>query len=412
MRVLKTIAAGLVVLGIGVASLPDGASAAEEKEGKREAPQIDVSTGKKLNEAIEALNAQKYDEAKADLAKMNLEKLSPYEKSRVYQIYASIAGAQNDYDGVRKNMQNAIASGGLNDIEIQEARYQIAQMFIAEERWQDGINALNEWFQTAENPNSTAYYLLAVAYYQLKKMDQALPPAQKAVDLTETPRESWLQLLLALRVEKEQYNEAIPLLKRLVMADPSKKAYWVQLSAVNRQLERYDESLAVLEVANLAGLLTTDSDLRQMTDLEAFVGIPYRAATNLDKFVAKGTIKPDEKAYERLAYSWIQAREYKKAVSPLQKAGEMHDTGDTFVRLAEVQLQRQDWPGATDALEKALTKGKLKDTGNTQLLMGIALYSNKQPKEARSWFEKAATHDKQKSQAQAWIKHIDAEASS
>ncbi len=413
MRASIAIAVGLVALGaIGLAALPDAVYAAEEKGGKREAPPIDVSTGKKLNEAIEALNAQKYDEAKALLSKMNMEKLSPYEQSRVYQILASVAGAQNDYDGVRKNMQAAIASGGMNDEEQQEARYQIAQMFIAQEKWQDGINALNEWFATAVNPNSTAYYLLAVAYYQLKKPEQALTPAQKAVDLSEAPRESWIQLLLALRIEKEQYQEAIPLLKRLVIADPSKKNYWVQLSAVNRQLERYDDSLAVLEVANMAGLLTTDSDLRPLTDLEAFVGIPYRAATNLDKFIAKGSIKPDEKAYERLAFSWIEARDYKKAVAPLQKAGEMHENGDTFVRLAEVQLQRQDWSGASDALQKALSKGGLKDTGNTQLLMGIALYSNKQPKEARNWFEKAATHDKQRTQAQAWIKHIDADTSS
>jgi tetratricopeptide (TPR) repeat protein len=413
-RASIAIAIGLVTLGaFGVAALPDAASAAEEKSsGKREAPPIDVSTGKKLNEAIEALNAQKYDEAKSLLSKMNMEKLSPYEQSRVYQIFASVAGAQNDYDGVRKNMQNAIASGGLNDEEQQEARYQIAQMYIAQEKWQEGINALNEWFATAVNPNSTAYYLLAVAYYQLKKPDQALVPAQKAVELSESPRESWIQLLLALRIEKEQYQEAIPLLKQLVAADPSKKNYWVQLSAVNRQLERYDDSLAVLEIANMAGLLTTDSDLRPLTDLEAFVGIPYRAASNLDKFIAKGSIKPDEKAYERLAFSWIEARDYKKAVAPLQKAGEMHENGDTFVRLAEVQLQRQDWAGASDALQKALSKGGLKDTGNTQLLMGIALYSNKQPKEARGWFEKAATHDKQKTQAQAWIKHIDADTSS
>ena len=407
--ILATVAATF-----GLAALPNAAYAAEKKqeEGKRDAPSIDASTGKKLNEAIEALNAQKYDEAKAILSKLNMEKLSPYEQSRVYQILASIAGAKTDYDGVRKNMQAAIATGGLNEEEQQEARYQIAQMYIAQEHWQEGINALNEWFQTAVNPNSTAYYLLAVSYYQLKKLDQALTPAQKAVDLAETPRESWLQLLLALRIEKEQYDEAIPLLKRLIMADPTKKNYWVQLSAVNRQLERYDDSLAVLEVANMAGLLTTDSDLRPLTDLEAFVGIPYRSASNLDKFIAKGSIKPDEKAYERLAFSYISAREYKKAVAPLQKAGEMHDTGDTFVRLGEVQLQRQDWAGATDALQKALAKGGLKDTGNTQLLMGIAYYSQKQPKEARVWFVKAAEHEKQKKQADAWIKHIDADLSS
>jgi tetratricopeptide (TPR) repeat protein len=398
-----------LALGLGASA---SAQEAEEKEGKREAPTIDVSTGKRLNEAIEALNAQKYEEAKAALSKMNLEKLSPYEKSRVYQIYASIAGAQNDFDGVRKNMQLAISSGGLNEEEQQEARYQIAQMFIAQERWQDGINALNEWFATAVNPNSTAYYLLAVAYYQLKQVDKALVPAQKAVDLAESPRDSWIQLLLALRIDKEQYAEAVPLLKRLVVSDPGKKNYWIQLSGVNRQLERYDDSLAVLELANVAGLLTTDSELRQLADLEAFVEIPYRAATLMERAIAKGQIKPDERVYERLGYSWIQARNYEKAIAPLSKAGELHDTGDTFVRLAEVQIQRQNWAGATDALQKALAKGRLKDTGNTQLLMGIAFYSNKQPKEAKTWFQRALAHEKVRKQAETWIKHIDAEQSS
>ncbi len=105
-------------LGLGLSASASAQEAEEkEEEGKREAPTIDLSTGKRLNEAIEALNAQKYEEAKAALSKMNLEKLSPYEKSRVYQMYASIAGAQNDYDGVRKNMQLAISSGGLNDEE-------------------------------------------------------------------------------------------------------------------------------------------------------------------------------------------------------------------------------------------------------------------------------------------------------
>ena len=402
-----------MILGMfDLAGAPALAAEAKEEGGKREAPTIDVSTGKRLNEAIEALNAQRYDEAKAALSKMNLEKLSPYEKSRVYQIYASIAGAQNDYDGVRKNMQNAIASGGLNDEEQQEARYQIAQMYIAQEKWQEGINALNEWFTTAVNPNSTAYYLLAVAYYQIKKVDAALVPAQKAVELAENPRDSWIQLLLALRIDKEQYAEAVPLLKRLVQSDPGKKNYWIQLSGVNRQLERYDDSLAALELANAAGLLTTESELRQLADLEAFVEIPYRSATLLERSIAKGLVKGDEKVYERLGFSWIQARDYAKSIAPLQKAGELHDGGDTFVRLAEVQIQRQDWPGATDALQKALAKGKLKDTGNTQLLMGIALYSNKQPKEARVWFQRATAYEKVKKQAETWIKHIDAEQSS
>ena len=59
-------------------------------------------------------------------------------------------------------------------------------------------------------PNSTAYYLLAVAYYQQGDKRRALAPAEKAVELSEKPQESWLQLLLALRLQNEQYAEAVP----------------------------------------------------------------------------------------------------------------------------------------------------------------------------------------------------------
>src|SRR5262249_21181312 len=148
-----------------------GSVAAEEKkedESKREAPVVDPTTGKKLSDAIEALNAGKFDDAKALLGKLNPEKLSPYELSRVEQIYASIAQSQNDYTGALKHIQAAIASGGLNEQEVQQAKYQVAQIHIAQEHWKEGLDALKEWFQTAQNPNGSAYYLMAVAYYQLK----------------------------------------------------------------------------------------------------------------------------------------------------------------------------------------------------------------------------------------------------
>ena len=76
--------------------------------------------------------------------------------------------------------------------------------------------ALEEWFKTAVSPNSQAYYLLAVAYYQQDDTTRALPPAQKAVELMDKPQENWVSLLLALYMEKEQYKDAIPLLERLI----------------------------------------------------------------------------------------------------------------------------------------------------------------------------------------------------
>jgi tetratricopeptide (TPR) repeat protein len=406
---LPLLAAALMLGVLGVATLPSPAFAAEEK---REAPPIDASTGKHLNEAIEALNADKYADAAAILGKLNLEKLSPYEQSRVHQVYASIANAQNHYDDARKHLAAAVASGGMNDEEISSANYQIAQLYIVEERWKEGIDALNKWFQTAVNPNSTAYYLLAVAYYQTKNLQAALVPAEKAVELAETPKEGWIQLLLALRLEREEYKLAIPLLKHLIALAPQKKNYWIQLSAINRQIEQYDDSLAALEIAHMAGLLTEPSELQQLADLESYVGVPYRAAKMLDAAMTKNQLPTDQKTYEKTADAWIAAREYNKAMAPLQKAAELSPNGDLYVRLGQVYVQRQDWAPASNAFQKAIDKGGLKDVGATQLLMGIALYSQKQPKEARAWFQKASQHDKVKKQADSWIAHIDNELSS
>jgi tetratricopeptide (TPR) repeat protein len=409
-RLARMLAATALSIAL-LAGLVAPAAAQDEnaaEEGKREAPVIDPTTGKRLSEAIEALNAGKYDEANAILTKLNVDKLSPYERSRVEQIWASIAQSKEDYPGALKHIQAAIASGGLNEQEALQAQYQIAQIHIAQEQWKQGIDALNTWFKAAPNPNSSAYYLLAVAYYQLKDFKNAIPAAEKAIELSEKPQESWLQLLLALRLQQEQYQEALPILKRLVAAAPDKKGYWLQLSAVNSELEKYQDAATAMQLAYFGGLLTEDSELRRLSELLLYIGIPYRAAQFLEKNIQDKKIKPDQKAYETLANSWVAAREFERAVEPLGQAARLHENGDLYVRLAEVQVQREDWPGAQDSLQRALDKGGLRDAGNAKLLMGIALYSQDKVQEAKNWFQQARQHPDERKQADGWLQHIEA----
>jgi tetratricopeptide (TPR) repeat protein len=402
--VKRTFTPLLVALSLvaGLAAAP--AIAAEEK---REAPQIDASTGKRLNEAIEFVNAEKYAEAKTTLAKLNMDRLSPYEKSRVEQMYASIASSEENYAEASRRLEAAIATGGMNDEEITNARYQIAQMYMVQEKWAEGANALKQWFATAANPNSSAYYLLAIAYYRMEDHNAALEPAQTAVDIAEKPQANWIELLLALRLEREEYEKAIPLLKHLVQMAPEKRANWMQLSAVYRQLERYDDALTVAQLAYMAGHIETESDLKSLADLQAFAGVPFRAAKLLETKIKEGNIEPDDKTWEKVSYMWIAGRDYEKALPPLSKAAAMSGTGDLYVRIAELQLRNEDWKAAEEALRQALRKGNLKDPGNSQLLLGIALFSQKQVKQARAAFQEAAKYQKVSSQARSWIAHID-----
>ena len=166
---------------------------------------------------------EKYAEAQAAIGTLNLEKLSPYERSKVEQILFNISYAQEKYAEARGHLQKAIDAGGLNEQEVSQARYQAAQLFMTEEKWKEGAAALEEWFKTATNPNSAAYYLLAVAYYQMEDFNKALPPAQKAVELMDKPQEGWIGMLLALYLQKDNYKDAIPLLQRLIAIVPGEE---------------------------------------------------------------------------------------------------------------------------------------------------------------------------------------------
>jgi len=397
-----------LVLALGAAP-PASLAQDKKKSGEAAAPPIDPLTGKRINEALEHLNAQRYGQAEAVLGKLNLERLSPYERSRVEQILASIDHAQENLPGARAHLEQALAAGGLNDLEQSQVRFQIAQLFMAEERWKEGAAALQAWFQTAQNPNSAAYYLLAVAYYQQGDHKNALAPAQKAIELSEKPQESWLQLLLALRLEREEHRAAVPILRRLLAVAPGNTTYWMQLSAVNGALGSYEDALVPLQIAYNAGMLTQDAEVRRLADLLLHLDIPHRAAEILTESVAAKRVNADAELQEKLGNCWVAAREYDKAIPPLRRAADLSASGDLWVRLGEVQMQREDWEGASEALRRGLEKGRLEDPGNAQLLLGIASYSQKKPQEARTWFQRAREHGKTRAQAEGWLRHLEQE---
>ena len=370
------------------------------------APPVDVATAKALNAAIDALNMSDYDAARAALAPLKIDKLSPYERSRLEQILSNIAAAQEKYDEARAHIDAAIKAGGLNEQEALDLRFQIGQLFMAEGKWKEGAATLEEWVKLAPNPNSAAWYLLAAAYYQSEDYEHALAPAKKAVELMTTPQENWVTMLLSLYLQREQFKDAIPLLLRLIELTPTKKSYWLQLSAIYGQIDDYANALAITQLAYGANLLTEDSEIRRLADLQLFNGIPYRCGQTLEAAIEHGTVQIDEKLYDKLSNCWIAAGELDKALPPLSRAAELASNGDEFVRLAEVQLQRADWPAMQAALERALGKGQLKDAPNAHLMLGLALLNQHKLADARPWFERALQSEKTRQNARSYLQLI------
>jgi tetratricopeptide (TPR) repeat protein len=360
-----------------------------------------------LSAAAESFEQGEPEKGRDLLDRLKLDRLNTFERANVYKLKAYMEYGAVNYPGAAANFENVLGEEILRVKDDTEIRFSVAQLHAAQQQWPEAITALERWFRYVQDPDPIAYYLLAIAYYQLEDFDNAIINGETAVDLSADPKEGWLQLLAALYVRNQDYAKAGPIFEELVMRFP-KKEYWVQLSLIYGARDDYRQSLAVQQIAYQQGLLTEDKELLRLARSYLFKNLPYPAARVLSKGLEEGAVEADPQAYELLANAWIAAREYDKSIDPLSKAAELAEDGRLFVRLAQVYMQREDWGEAANLIEKALAKGGFDDKKNAQaqLLLGISYYNAQSVVNARSAFRQARVHEATREQADAWIAHL------
>ena len=371
---------GLVLsLGLGGSTV---ATAKRDKEARKQHT-VGPSIAKKLNAIVESLNAEDYDQARELLEPLSRKtNNNPYERALVYQMLGFTAAAGDEYKKALGYFEKSLLENALPDAAQAGLRFNVAQLYVATEQYARALAALEQWFEEVETPTSNAYYLLAVAHYQLEHIEAAIPPIRKAIALSRQPNESWYQLLVGLYFETKAYADAVDPLERLIELNP-KKSYWTQLSGLYANLGKEVRSLAVYQIVYQAGLLELDRELRQLAQLYLYHEMPYPAGKLLEKGIEAEQIEADEDAWELLANSWLLAREHELALPALQAAAKLSDVGDTYARIGQVHLQSESWPDASAALAKALEKGGLEDEASVNLLLGISLYHQQRPRDAR-----------------------------
>jgi len=362
-----------------------------------------------LGAAMEELDEGNAEEAGALLAKLNPKRLNPHERAKVFYFQGHVAYNLANYDDTIAYFEKALAQEAMQVDEETRIRFAIAQLHAASQDWQAVIDSLLRWFRYSPEPDPTAYYLLAIAYFQMENFDEAIRFAEIAVDNSPEPREGWLQLLAALYIQNQDYANATPVLEELVVRFP-KKDYWVRLSLIYGARDDFRGSLAVQQVAYLQGLLTEDKELRRLARSYLYHELPYQAAKVLEKGIADGHVASDVDSQEMLANAWIAAREYDRSLAPLQQAARLSDSGDLYIRLGQVHMQREEWSEAAELFQQAIRKGGLEDPGNAELLLGISYYNAESVDRARAYFSRARKHESTRAQADNWLTHIEREA--
>ncbi|MCW9025655.1 MAG: tetratricopeptide repeat protein [Gammaproteobacteria bacterium] len=329
----------------------------------------------------------------------------PYEQAVILQTLAHAYISSDAYNKAIPYLQRSLKLNQLPDDVQQRGRYNLAQLYLAENQFTESIKTIQVWIANAKIPRAEIYAMLGSAYLQLQRYADAIEPMRKAIELNETPKENWYQSLLGAYNELKNYEQCTVLLREMITLFPKRPRYWRQLAGIEMMRENYSEALAVMELAYLRNYLEAERDLLNLAQLYSHQNAPYKAGIVIEKEIHNRRIKATRKNWELAANAWNQARETKRAINALEQAWKISQQPALGLRLSQHYLDAQRWKAASLVLNALLKKKKLDedDAGRTWLLLGITRFETKQRDEAREALNQAAKYKNTRKDALQWL---------
>lgn len=367
---------------------------------------LSEKTYKALNQAQELMEKENYQQAKQQLDSLlsTVEKGS-YEQAVVLQTLGFLYSSLEQYKKATEAFQQALDLNALPDDVTHTLRYNLAQLLIADEQYKKGIPLMESWLAAEKKPDNTVYVLLASAYYRVNNFSKAVERIQIAIKNDKAPKEDWYRLLLSSHLSLKHYKSAISVLELLITRYPDKKMYWDQLAALYMQENKEFTSLAVRMLAKRLDL-TEPKTLINLADMYRYLRVPYKAGQLLEQGMKQNVIPSNFENLNKLADSWLAARENQRAVDTLKVMLPMDSSGDTQLKLGQIYISMEQWGNAIDTLSSALKLLKGKKLGQTYAMLGTAYYHQDNFEQAKAQFLKAASFEAQKKQAAQWLQHI------
>ena len=403
---------------VGFVSTATAQDAPKKERETRKTPALRNNIYEKLAEAQVFAEAKQYVEAEAVLNDMldatsKKSKLNRYELANVYNTYAYLRYAVEDYDGALNYYQKVIDQRPEIPLALEiNTLYTVAQLYFLQENWKKGIDALNTWMSVTDTPSTNAYVLLANGYFQLKDYDKSLSNIQIAIDREEAagkvPKEQWYNLARFIHFDRDNFRAALDILEILIMYYP-KKQYWVQASHLYGEEKDEARQLAILEATYEQNLLDRSQDIVLLSQLYLQAEVPFPAARAMEKGLADDIVEKESKNYELAGVAWRQAQEVTKSLPMLEAAASKSEKGELYARLGNVYLDVDKNKEAVEALKRGLDKGGVKRPDQARLALGMAYFNLGDFNAARRAFREARKDKRARSYADQWLKYITSE---
>lgn len=369
---------------------------------------ISEPTYRRLSAVHELLGEDDLIEALDGLARLEKLRLNKYEQALIHQTYGFVYARQDKQELAIASFEKSLGFNSLPSMAQQGMLYSLAGLYLAGEQYMKAIETMREWFLYEAEPAADAYMVIASGFTGLERFDDALPYVQKAIQASETPRENWYMLELAIHFEKERFREAAGVVKRMLQYWPDKAKYWEILFGAYLKLEEEKNALDVMMVAYNRNLVTTESKLLGLAQLNMALDIPFTAGSIIERGISEGIVESNKKNLDVLLQAWMAAKEYERAIATIDKIAPLNDDGEYYMRKARIYNELGEWQEVADSARQALDAG-LEKPADAHMLAGMAYSELHRYTDSIAAFRRArdAGDARGRKNADAWIAFVE-----
>ena len=362
------------------------------------------------------IEEKKYDEAEDILRywyKKNWRSRS-YNKAVIARTYGFFLFQRERFEEALEKLQTAYDENALPLVEATSLVQAMAQLYSSQGQIPKAKELLLNFIEKAEsNPKPVpgmhnVYAITALIYASEKNYDIAYDYINLAISLSTAFREDWYQLKFAIEYNREDYLNAEISAKELLLNKPENKRYYVQLSAIYNILEKYDLSLATIEVSYMKGLLEKPEEFTNLASFYLYKQNPAMSARVLETALSNNNIEFDKANAKLLSDAWLFAKERSRSLEVIGRSLDEDPKDEKLIKqYINIAFSAFNWDEVINGINRANRNG-VEDDGKHALMIGIAFFENKNLKKAEASFIDASKSKKYADQGKAWLEYLNA----
>jgi hypothetical protein len=309
-----------------------------------------------------------------------------------YLIYA--ASAAKDYRLVLQTVDERLATGRVTGADLsRKLRLKATTHYTLNDY--RGAAAAFEKLSAAGGLTADDLKLLGTCQIQMRDFRAATTTLERAIAAQDKAGRSsstgpLLEMLNSAYFETGNDAKRRETLHRLMVVAPKAKVFEQVVDVYAK--ESASDPVVMINVYRLGaarGLLSREH-YAKYAETALDLSSPGEAVAMLEKGMASGAIKKDDRNNRLLQDAKQQVERVKATLSQAEAEAKAIQTGEPEAKVATAYFTLKNYAKASEAAKRGVGKGKLRRPDDVNMLLGIALVESKRAAEAKNAFRAAA----------------------